>query len=42
MKNFAVFDSDSHVVEPPALWEKYLDPDCRVSAQDRNDTRRAK
>src|ERR1700748_1342806 len=26
----AVFDSDSHVVEPPELWEKYLDPDFRV------------
>jgi hypothetical protein len=24
-KEFAVFDSDSHVVEPPELWEKYLD-----------------
>lgn len=29
-KAFAVFDSDSHVVEPRALWEKYLDPDYRV------------
>lgn len=29
-KNFAVFDSDSHVVEPPALWEKYLDPEFRT------------
>ena len=29
-KNFAVFDSDSHVVEPPALWEKYLDPEYRT------------
>jgi hypothetical protein len=26
-KDFAVFDSDSHVVEPPELWEKYLDPE---------------
>ena len=24
-KDFAVFDADSHVVEPPALWEKYLE-----------------
>jgi len=24
-KDFAVFDGDSHVVEPPGLWEKYLD-----------------
>jgi hypothetical protein len=29
-KNFRVFDSDSHVVEPPALWEKYLDPEYRT------------
>src|SRR5215469_5737738 len=29
-KNVAVFDSDSHVVEPPALWEKYLDPEYRT------------
>jgi len=29
-KDFPVFDSDSHVVEPPALWEKYLDPEYRT------------
>ena len=29
-KRFAVFDSDFHVVEPPELWEKYLDPEFRV------------
>ena len=29
-KDFAVFDSDSHVVEPPALWGKYLDPEYRT------------
>jgi predicted TIM-barrel fold metal-dependent hydrolase len=29
-KTFTVFDSDSHVVEPPALWEKYLDPEYRT------------
>ena len=29
-KDFAVFDADSHVVEPPALWEKYLEPDYRT------------
>jgi hypothetical protein len=23
-KDFAVSDGDSHVVEPPELWEKYL------------------
>ena len=30
IKDFAVFDADSHVVEPPALWEKYLEPDYRT------------
>ena len=29
-KDFVVFDSDSHVVELPALWEKYLDPEYRT------------
>ena len=29
-KNFPVFDSDSHVVEPPALWDKYLDAEFRA------------
>jgi len=29
-KSFAVFDSDSHVVEPPVLWEKHLDPEYRA------------
>ena len=29
-KDFIVFDSDSHVVEPPELWEKYLDPEYRT------------
>ena len=28
-KRFTVFDSDSHVVEPPALWERHLDPAYR-------------
>ena len=28
--NFAVFDSDSHVVEPPELWTKYLEPEYRT------------
>ena len=27
---FPVFDSDSHVVEPPAVWEKYLTPEYRT------------
>jgi predicted TIM-barrel fold metal-dependent hydrolase len=29
-KNFRVFDADSHVVEPPSLWETYLDPEYRI------------
>ncbi len=29
-KGFAVFDSDSHVVEPREVWEKYLEPEYRV------------
>src|SRR3984885_14419266 len=29
-RRIAVFDSDSHIVEPPELWEKYLDPEFRV------------
>src|SRR5215472_4538486 len=29
-KDFAVFDSDSHVVEPTTLWDKYLDPEYRT------------
>ncbi len=27
---FAVFDSDSHVVEPRAVWEDYLEPEFRT------------
>ena len=29
-KDFEVFDSDSHVVEPRELWERYLDPEYRT------------
>jgi hypothetical protein len=29
-KSFAVFDGDSHVVEPPELWTKYLEPGYRT------------
>jgi hypothetical protein len=29
-KRFVVFDSDSHVVEPRDVWEKYLEPEYRV------------
>jgi hypothetical protein len=32
VQDLAVFDADSHVVEPPALWKEYLDPDYRASA----------
>ena len=34
-KRFAVFDSDSHVVEPPALWSKYLEPEYRTLGKSR-------
>ena len=27
---FAVFDADTHVVEPRAIWEKYLDLEYRT------------
>ena len=23
---FKVFDSDMHIMEPPDLWERYIDP----------------
>ena len=29
-KDFEVFDSDSHVMEPREVWEKYLEPEYRV------------
>ncbi|MGA2410176.1 MAG: amidohydrolase family protein [Candidatus Binataceae bacterium] len=29
-KGIPVFDSDSHIVEPPELWTKYLDPEYRT------------
>ncbi|MGH7986130.1 MAG: amidohydrolase family protein [Candidatus Binataceae bacterium] len=29
-KPFPVFDTDSHVLEPPELWGKYLDPEYRT------------
>ena len=29
-KSFCVFDSDSHVVEPHAIWDTYLDPEYRT------------
>lgn len=30
VKQFAVFDADSHVVEPREIWERYLDREYRV------------
>jgi predicted TIM-barrel fold metal-dependent hydrolase len=32
-KQFTVFDTDQHVVEPPALWDTYLDPAVRYDAK---------
>ena len=32
-KRFAVFDADSHVVEPRELWEKYLEPEYRIAGR---------
>ena len=29
-KSFPVFDSDSHVVEPSAVWDKYLEAEYRT------------
>lgn len=29
-KSFVVFDSDSHIVEPPEVWTKYLEPEFRT------------
>ena len=29
-KRFAVFDADSHVVEPREVWDKYLEPEYRT------------
>jgi len=40
-KDFVVFDGDSHVVEPPALWEKYLEPNTARSASTRCSARKA-
>ena len=32
-KSFSVFDADSHVLEPAAVWEDFLDPEYRVVAR---------
>src|SRR5579863_7728573 len=31
-RGFKVFDSDMHVMEPPDLWERYIDPAYRARA----------
>jgi hypothetical protein len=40
-RDFVVFDSDSHVVEPPPLWERYLEPEYQRSASMRCSARKA-
>ena len=32
-KSFAVFDADSHVVEPRELWDRYLEPEYRIAGR---------
>jgi len=32
-KGFAVFDADSHVVEPRELWDQYLEPEYRIAGR---------
>jgi len=27
---FKIFDSDMHIMEPPDLWERYIDPEFRA------------
>ena len=29
---FKIFDSDMHIMEPPDLWERYIDPEFRAQA----------
>ena len=31
-QGFKVFDSDMHIMEPPDLWERYIDPQFRSQA----------
>ena len=31
-RNFKVLDSDIHIIEPPDLWQRYIDPACRDRA----------
>ena len=32
MQGYRVFDSDMHIMEPPDLWERYIDPEFRDRA----------
>ena len=32
-KGFAVFDADSHIIEPRELWEKHLEPEYRTAGR---------
>ena len=29
---YRIFDSDMHIMEPPDLWEKYIDPEFKSMA----------
>ena len=29
---FRIFDSDMHIMEPPDLWERYIDPEFKSDA----------
>ena len=33
VKTIPVFDGDSHVLEPPTIWDEYLSPEYRVAAR---------
>ena len=33
MKNYSVIDGDSHVFEPQAIWDQYLEPEYRLPAR---------
>ena len=33
---YKVISADSHIVEPPHLWEKYLEPEFRKFAPKKN------
>ena len=33
-KTFPIFDCDSHIVEPPAIWDEYVPASVRRVGQD--------